>query len=82
MEILEYTINVWETLLLLSCRDLGVKFVYGDIEDFEKYLKALDNLIMFDASGHRLQPFIRGRRCERRSIDKIQYSQEFEMEIF
>jgi hypothetical protein len=57
-------INVWETLLLLSCRDLGVKFIYGDIEDFEEYLVELDNLIMFDASGHRLQPLIRGGRYE------------------
>lgn len=55
-------INFWETLLLLSCRDLGVKFVYGDIEDFEEYLVQLDNLIMFDASGHRLHPLIRGGR--------------------
>ncbi|KAG7344404.1 hypothetical protein IV203_022412 [Nitzschia inconspicua] len=52
-------INFWETLLLLSCRDLGVTFIYGDIQDFEEELVKLDNLVMFDATGHRLQPLIR-----------------------
>ncbi|KAL7556548.1 hypothetical protein ACA910_007053 [Epithemia clementina (nom. ined.)] len=55
-------LNFWETLLLLSNRDLGVKFVYGNVHDYTPYLRQVPNLIMFDATGHRLQPLERGQQ--------------------
>ena len=59
-EMVSLPINVWETILLLSCRDMGVKFVYGEIQEYEDYLVDVPNLVMFDATGHRLQPLQRG----------------------
>ncbi|KAL7557350.1 hypothetical protein ACA910_003255 [Epithemia clementina (nom. ined.)] len=52
-------INIWETLLLLSCRDLGVKFIYGNVHDYQDELSHVPNLLLMDATGHRLQPLQR-----------------------
>jgi len=43
-----------ETLLMLSCRDRGVKLVYGDYRDHIETLKNVHNAIIFDATGRRL----------------------------
>ena len=53
-------INFWETLLLLSNRDRGVRFIYGEFADYARFLRAVPNLLVVDASGHRLQGIDRG----------------------
>ena len=56
-------LNVIETLLLLSSRDLGVKFLYGNVTDYTQYLSQQPNLIVFDSTGHRLDGLVRGTNC-------------------
>lgn len=47
--------NALETLLLLSLRQRGVKFVYEDYNQYESILQGrVSNLVVFDASGNRL----------------------------
>lgn len=53
-------LNAWETLLLLSNRQQGVKFVYDDLGNFKHLLREVPNLLMFDATGHRLNSLNRG----------------------
>lgn len=48
-----------ETLLLLSCRYRGVQFLYDDYREYERELLQIPNLIVFDATGHRLSPLVR-----------------------
>ena len=43
-----------ETLLLLSNRDRGVRFIYGDYGDYADALAGVRKAIVFDATGHRL----------------------------
>lgn len=62
-EFLALPFNAIETLLLLSTRDLGVKFLYGDLKDFAPFLSKEPNLVAFDASGHRLDMLSRGSNC-------------------
>ena len=47
-------INAIETLLLLSNRDKGVTFVYDDFHKYMSVFKHVPNLVVFDATGHRL----------------------------
>jgi len=66
-ETITLPINFWETLLLLSNRKNGVKFIYGSsIKDYEQYFQHTPNLLMFDATGHRLQ------KLERNSLQAEQ----------
>lgn len=66
-------INVLETLLLLSSRQRRdvVQFIYG--EDVTQYLSELSeqipNLLVLDASGHRLQTLERGNGCQESQND-------------
>jgi len=53
-------IHAWETLLLMSTRNHGVKFVYDDIHDYKPILRQVPNLLFLDATGHRLSPLNRG----------------------
>jgi hypothetical protein len=46
-------INVLETLLYLSCREMGVKFLFKNISDIS-FLKDLNVNIIFDATGNLL----------------------------
>jgi Flp pilus assembly protein TadD len=48
------TINVLESLLLLSCRQMGVKFLFTDKPDFA-FVQNSNVQLIFDASGNRLQ---------------------------
>ena len=48
-------INILETLLLLSSRDMGVKFLFDDFVDYLDLLRLVPNLAVFDGSGHRLE---------------------------
>jgi len=59
-----WPINFYETILLLSNRDRGVKFLYAEdgIKDYENFLVAVPNLVMFDATGHRLSKIDRSER--------------------
>lgn len=45
-----------ETLLLISARNHGVKFLYEDERKYEQLLSQVPNLVVFDATGHRLDP--------------------------
>ena len=59
-------LNAIETLLMLSNRDIGAtKFLYG-INQLELVddLKHVPNLILVDATGHRLEPLRRGIVCD------------------
>lgn len=56
-------LNAIETLLLLSTRDLGVKFLYGNLTDYTPFLSTQPNLLVFDATGHRLDGLVRGSNC-------------------
>jgi len=49
------TINVLESLLLLSCRRLGVKFLFSESTDLS-FIRDSPVQLVFDASGNRLQP--------------------------
>ena len=49
-----FPINALETLLLLSNRDKGVKFIYDDYQNYSNIIRNIENLIIFDATGHRL----------------------------
>jgi len=49
------TVNVLESLLLLSCRRLGVKFCFDASGDFS-FIQNSPVQFVFDASGGRLQP--------------------------
>ncbi|EJK59743.1 hypothetical protein THAOC_19996, partial [Thalassiosira oceanica] len=49
-----FPVYIIETLLLLSCRDRSVRFVYGDYGDYADALTGVRNAIVFDATGHRL----------------------------
>jgi len=53
-------LNTWETLLLLANRDRGVKFLYGNAKDYHAHLYQIPNLVVFDATGHRLNTLDRG----------------------
>ena len=55
-----FPVNFWETLLLLSNWDRGVKFIYGDVDDYAHLLARVLNLLVANATGHRLQPLDRG----------------------
>lgn len=66
--VLEFVLplNVIETLLLLSNRDMGAtKFLYG-INQLElvDVLKDVPNLVLVDGTGHRLEPLRRGGVCD------------------
>jgi hypothetical protein len=54
-------INALETLLLLSNRAAGVKFIYDDYRNYEEELNAIPNLVVFDASGHHIQKLELGK---------------------
>mmetsp|Transcript_4189 Transcript_4189/g.10125 ORF Transcript_4189/g.10125 Transcript_4189/m.10125 type:complete len:789 (+) Transcript_4189:259-2625(+) len=60
-------LNAIETLLLLSTKDLGAtRFLFGvNPHDLAEDLKAVSNLILVDATGHRLEPLLRGTVCNR-----------------
>lgn len=58
-------LNALETLLLMSTRNLGVKFLYGDLTAFAPTISTQPNLIVFDATGHRLDGLVRGDNCPR-----------------
>ena len=47
-------IHATETLFLLSNRYRGVKFLYDDYQNYEKILSKIPNLVVFDATGHRM----------------------------
>lgn len=55
-----FPVNFWETLLLLSNRDRGIKLIYGDVDDYAHLLARVPNLLVVDAAGHRLRPLDRG----------------------
>lgn len=48
------TVNVLESLLLLSCRRMGVKFLFADQGDLS-FIEDSQVQLVFDASGNRLQ---------------------------
>lgn len=66
-------INVLETLLLLSNRQQGVQFIYGeDITEFmPDFQQRIPNLLVLDASGHRLNTLERGASCQKAQNDDI-----------
>ncbi|EJK73342.1 hypothetical protein THAOC_05039 [Thalassiosira oceanica] len=45
-----FPVYIIETLLLLSCRDRSVRFVYGDYGDYADALTGVRNAIVFDAT--------------------------------
>jgi len=47
-------INALETLMLLSTRLDGAKFVFDDYHNYSYQLQSIPNLVVFDATGHRL----------------------------
>ena len=47
-------INILETLLLMSSRELGVQFLFDNYEEYVDLLRSVPNLIVFDATGHRI----------------------------
>ncbi|MBI3223105.1 MAG: tetratricopeptide repeat protein [Nitrosomonadales bacterium] len=49
------TVNVLESLLLLSCRRMGVKFLFADRGDLS-FIEDSRVQLVFDASGNRFQP--------------------------
>lgn len=61
-----FPLNVIETLLLLSNRDLGAaRFLWGvNPLDVVEDLKEIPNLVLVDATGHRLDPLRRGSVCD------------------
>ena len=61
-----FPLNILETLLMLSNRDLGAsKFLFGvNPLDVVDDLKKINNLILVDATGHRLEPLRRGSNCD------------------
>jgi hypothetical protein len=59
-EYVRLPIETLETLFLVSCRHLGVKFLYDDYTKFADLMDALPNLVVFDATGHRLGAMERG----------------------
>ena len=58
-------LNALETLLLLSSRDLGVKFLYGNLTEYTSFLAKQPNLVVFDSTGHHLDGLVRGSNCPR-----------------
>ena len=60
-EIVALPINALETLLLLSNRDRShvVKVLYDDFQKYRDVLKETQNMIVFDATWHRLNPLQR-----------------------
>ena len=58
-------LNAIEALLFMSCRERGVKFVYD--ANYDNYMPLLQekvpNLLVFDATGHRLDTLKRGSHC-------------------
>lgn len=58
-------LNAIETLLYLSCRDRGVKFIFD--ANYEQYIPMLEqkasNLMVFDTTGHRMDSLVRGNNC-------------------
>ncbi len=63
-------LNCIETLLLLSNRDLGNKFLFGiNPLDLVEDLQKIPNLVLVDATGHRLEPLRRGPVCDEATID-------------
>jgi len=68
-DIFSIPINVLETLLLLSNRQRGVQFIYG--EDITQFMPDLqqripNNLLVLDVSGHRLNTLERGPSCQQK----------------
>ena len=61
-----FPLNVIETLLLLSNRDLGAaKFLFGvNPLDVVEDLRDIPNLVLVDTTGHRLEPLRRGPVCD------------------
>jgi len=59
-------LNVIETLLMLSNRDMGAaKFLFGvNPLDIVEDLRGISNLVLVDATGHRLEPLRRGSVCD------------------
>eukprot|EP00977_Amphora_coffeiformis_P014616 scaffold4102_cov168-Amphora_coffeaeformis.AAC.5 len=47
-------IHTTETLFLLSNRYRGIKFLYDDLQNYMDVLKEAPNLVVFDATGHRM----------------------------
>lgn len=56
VDIVTFPLNMLETILLLSNRERGVRLIYDDYRQFEEYLTAIPNVVVIDASGHRLKP--------------------------
>ena len=59
-------LNVIETLVLLSNKDMGAtKFLFGVNQlDLVDDLKSIPNLVLVDGTGHRLEPLRRGDVCD------------------
>ncbi|KAL7546798.1 hypothetical protein ACHAWF_010134 [Thalassiosira exigua] len=55
-------LNVLETLLLLTARRRGAALALGDYRDRLDALAAVPNLVVFDATGHRLEGDVDDRR--------------------
>lgn len=51
---IQIPLNIYETLMLLSTRARGAKFVYENVLTHESLLAKIPNLVIFDATGHRL----------------------------
>lgn len=47
-------IHATETLFLLSNRHRGIKFLYDDYRNYKDILSKTPNLVVFDATGHRM----------------------------
>jgi hypothetical protein len=67
-----FPLNVIETLLLLSNRDLGAaRFLFGvNPLDVVEDLREIPNLVLVDTTGHRLEPLRRGSTCDDNSNEK------------
>lgn len=64
-----------ETLLLLSCRRLGVQFLYDDPRHYKHDLLQIPNLIVADATGHRLQPLDRPKPKDASEFSEIKWKE-------
>jgi len=66
-----FPLNVIETLLMLSNRDLGAaKFLWGvNPLDVVEDLKKVPNLVVVDTTGHRLDPLARVPACDSERVE-------------
>lgn len=71
-ELFAMPLNAIEALLYLSNRDRGVKFVFDNT--YEDSLSLLEqrvpNLMVFDATGHRLDTLVRGHNCQKSNAEE------------